>query len=122
MDPTRARKATKETRDKVFYKLEAYISTLHRQGKVPWKSYSDIPADKLYNMDKVGSDTTKRRAKVIASANNMMGLFQVMPEGDGKMNMHITACITTRADGKYCLWLVVGGGGPAQVGPLGCCF
>jgi hypothetical protein len=68
LDPARARKATKETRDKVFFKLEAYISTLYRQGKVPWKSYSEIPADRLYNMDEVGSDTTKRRAKVIASA------------------------------------------------------
>jgi hypothetical protein len=121
LDPARARKATKETRDKVFYKLEAYISTLYRQGKVPWKSYSDIPADKLYNMDEVGSDTTKRRAKVIASANNMARLFQVTPEGDGKMNMHITACITTRADGKSLVgcW---GGGRARTSGPWGFCL
>jgi hypothetical protein len=28
-------------------------------------------------------------------------MFQITPEGDGKMNMHVTACITTCANGCY---------------------
>jgi hypothetical protein len=28
-------------------------------------------------------------------------MFQRTPEGDGKMNMHVTACITTCANGWY---------------------
>jgi hypothetical protein len=40
-------------------------------------------------MDKVGTNTTKRRAKVIARAEEMMRHFQITPEGDRKMNMHI---------------------------------
>jgi hypothetical protein len=53
LDPApRARKATKETCNMVFCKLEAHISMLHHQGNVPWKSYSEIPANQLYNMDK----------------------------------------------------------------------
>jgi hypothetical protein len=109
LDPARARKATKETHDKVLCKLEAYISTLYwDQGKIPWKSFSEIPADRLYNMDEVGSDNTKRRARVIASATDMACLFQVMSEGDGKMNIHITACITICVKGKYPGWFFLG--------------
>jgi hypothetical protein len=31
----------------------------------------------------------------------MIRNFLLTPEGDGRMNMHITACITTRSDGKF---------------------
>ncbi len=100
LDPARARKATKETRDNVFFKMDAYIRSLNAMGKIPWKSFSEVPNDVIYNMDEVGNDTTKRRSKVIADVTTMTRMFQLTPEGDGKMNMHITACITTRADGK----------------------
>jgi hypothetical protein len=40
LDPARARKATKETRDNVFFKMDAYIfRSLHAMGKIPWKSF-----------------------------------------------------------------------------------
>ena len=68
--------------------------------RIPWKKANEVPRQVIYNMDEVGTDTTKRRAKVIASSAEMMRHFQITPEGDGKMNMHITACIMMRADGK----------------------
>jgi hypothetical protein len=104
--PSRARKANTETRDKVFFKMDAYVRSLNAMGKVPWKNFSEVPKDVIYNMDEVGNDTTKRRSKVLADRETPARLFQVTPEGDGKMNMHITACITTRADGKQVDWWV----------------
>jgi hypothetical protein len=101
LDPARAKKANKQTRDAMFKKLDGYIRNLYAMDRIPWKRAKDVPRNVIYNMDEVGTDTTKRRAKVIASAEEMMRHFQITPEGDGKMNMHITACITTRADGKY---------------------
>jgi hypothetical protein len=58
-------------------------------------------------MDEVGTNTTKRMAKVfLASSNYRSRLFSITPEGgDGRMNMHVTACITTRGDGT-CGWLL----------------
>jgi hypothetical protein len=100
LDPARARKATTETRDTVFFKLDCFIKTLHATGKVPWESFSEVPAAKKLNMDEVSNDTTKHRSKIIADALSMVRKFQLTPEGDGRMNMHITVCITTRANGK----------------------
>jgi hypothetical protein len=100
LDPARARKATRATRDAVFYKLNAYIRNLNRMGKVPWKDYKDIPCGSIYNMDEASTDTTKHRSKVIADAAAIIRKYTETPEGDDKMNMHITACLTTRADGK----------------------
>jgi hypothetical protein len=104
LDPARAKKANKQTRDAMFKKLDAYIRNLYAMKRIPWKRAKEVPRQVIYNMDEVGTDTTKRRAKVIASAEEMMRHFQITPEGDGKMNMHITACITTRADGESWLW------------------
>ena len=62
--------------------------------------YRDIPSDCIYNMDEVGSDTTKHRRKVIADKRNpFQRIFMVTPEGD-RMKGHVTACVTTRADGR----------------------
>jgi hypothetical protein len=120
LDPARARKATRETRDAVFAKMDAYVRNLHATKSFPWKSFKDIPADKIYNMDEVGTDSTKRRSKVIA-AKAMGRIFQITPEGDGRMKDHITACITTRANGKSFGWLL--GVGPCFLGPgvVACC-
>jgi hypothetical protein len=100
LDPQRAAKANAETRDAVFTKLDCYIKNLYAMGKVTWRSYKDVPNDCIYNMDEVGSDTTKHRSKIIADAAALIRKYQKTKEGDGKMNMHITACLTTRADGK----------------------
>jgi hypothetical protein len=53
-------------------------------------------------VDEVGNDTTKHRSKIVAGKVAIMAqMFQRTPEGDGKMNMHVTACITTCANGRY---------------------
>jgi hypothetical protein len=53
-------------------------------------------------MDEVSNDTTKHRSKIVADKMNIMArMFQRTPEGGGKMNMHVTACITTCANGRY---------------------
>jgi len=65
LDPKRARQATEETRDAMFFKLNSYIEMLHAMQKIPWKHYSDIPSDCIYNMDELGNDTTKHRNKII---------------------------------------------------------
>ena len=52
-------------------------------------------------MDKAATDTTKHRSRVIADALSMVRQFSVTPEGDGKMNMHITVCLTTRVGGIF---------------------
>jgi hypothetical protein len=102
MDPQRARQATKETRDAVFFKLDSYIKTLHSMGLCDWKSYKDVPDEDKFNMDEVGADTTKHRKKVIADRlDTRARVFQVTPEGDGKMNIHVTLCITTCGNGLF---------------------
>jgi 3-keto-L-gulonate-6-phosphate decarboxylase len=102
IDPARAKKANEDTRDAVFTKMDCYVKNLYAMGLTPdWKSYKDIPNTCIYNMDEVGTDTTKHRSKVICDAAETIRKYCQTPEGDGKMNMHITACLTTRADGTY---------------------
>jgi hypothetical protein len=102
MDPKRAEQATEDTRDAMFFELDAYIKSLHEMGRVSWKSYKEIPKDNLFNMDEIGDDTTKHRSKIVADKGATMArMFQMTPEGDCKMNMHVTACITTCANGRY---------------------
>jgi hypothetical protein len=98
MDPKRAEQATEDTRDAMFFKLDAYIKSLHEMGHVGWKSYREIPKDNIFNMDEVGNDTTKHRSKIVADKMNVIArMFQRTPEDDGKMNMHVTACTSLPA-------------------------
>ena len=102
MDPQRAKQATIETRDAVFFKLDGYIKTLNAMGHCEWESFKDVPDGDKLNMDEVGADTTKHRKKVIADkVADWARVFQVTPEGDGKMNMHVTLCITTCGNGMF---------------------
>jgi hypothetical protein len=102
MDPQRAKQATTETRDAVFFKLDGYIKTLNVMGHCEWKSFADVPDGDKLNMDEVGADTTKHRKKVIADKiADWARVFQVTPEGDGKMNMHVTICVTTCGNGMF---------------------
>ena len=100
IDPKRAEKATEDTRDSMFSKMEYFVELLNKLGHSPWNSYADVPAHCKYGMDEVGTDTTKRMGKILVPADENGPIFQVTPEGDNKMNHHITLCITTRADGK----------------------
>jgi len=70
LDPKRACQATEETRDAMFFKLNAYIEILNTAGKLPWQKYSDIPPNVIYNMDELGNDTTKHHNKIIKKNNN----------------------------------------------------
>ena len=108
LDPKQARQATEETRDAMFLKLISYIELLHSMGEIPWKNYCDIPPNSIYNMDKLGNDTTKHRNKVICQRTSVetdkasnTRAFMRTSEGDGRMPWHITVCLTTRADGTY---------------------
>jgi len=115
LDPKRACQATKETRDAMFFKLNAYIEILHTVGKLPWQKYSNIPANAVYNMDELGNNTTKHRNKIISKKTttatgmaNTTHTFMQTSEGDGQMPWHITVCLTTCTDGKFmadcCVW------------------
>eukprot|EP00978_Attheya_sp_CCMP212_P004903 scaffold10743_cov58-Attheya_sp.AAC.4 len=84
------------------YHVYCYVELLNKLDLVPWKSFSEVPATRKYGMDEVGTDTTKRMGKIFVSTELLGPLFQITPEGNNKMNHHITLCITTRADGKYC--------------------
>jgi len=107
LDPKRARQATVDTRNAVFFKLNSYIEILHEMGQLPWKSYLEIPPNSIYNMDELGNDTTKHRNKILQKKTNTGNeqvsttrTFMRTSEGDGRMPWHITVCLTTRADGK----------------------
>ena len=64
LDPKQAEKATEDTRDTVFVKLDNFIHLLCRMGVSQWKSHGDIPPELKCNMDELGTDMTKRRSKV----------------------------------------------------------
>jgi hypothetical protein len=102
IDPKRAEQACEDTRDGMFFKAECYFKMPHAMGLVHWETMADVLPDDMLNMDEVATDTTKHRRKLEADASaNMMQLFQITPECDGKMNMHLTACITSCANGRY---------------------
>ena len=53
-------------------------------------------------MDEVAIDLTKHTNKVFVADNSCKSIptFLQTPEGDSKMNRHITVCVTTCANGK----------------------
>ena len=71
-------------------------------GLCNWKSFKDVSEEVMLNMDEVGADTTKHRKNMIADkVADWARIFQVTPKGDGKMNMHVTLCITTCGNGVF---------------------
>jgi hypothetical protein len=59
-------------------------------------------------MDKVAKDTTKHKKKPVVAKLDKYGkktsdqrFFCITPEGDGKMNQHITCALTSHANGMY---------------------
>jgi hypothetical protein len=103
LDPKRARQATEKTRQYFFQKMDCFIKLLYEQDAVPWKSWSEIPSNKIYNMDEVGFDFTGHRLKVLTSTQvqkRRLANQQCTPDGDGKMMRHITGCVTTCGNGK----------------------
>jgi len=50
-------------------------------------------------------DMTQHKQKVIGDKENKFRTFIIMPEGDGKMNHHVTICLMSLTNGKC--WLIV---------------
>ena len=100
LDPKRAEQANEDTRDAFMTKLQNYIVLLHEVGKFEEANYADIKPSQIYNMDEVAIDTTKHRGKVLVGKGKTSRVFQITPEGDNKMNCHITLALTSQADGK----------------------
>ena len=100
LDPARAAKANNETRKSMFTKLNNYVVLMHELGKCEEKSYSEFKSNAIYNMDECALDTSKTRRKIICSKEGVKRLFQITPEGDGKMHVHISIALTSRADGE----------------------
>ena len=92
--PSACSKATDDTKDAVFTRLDAYVKHLHATGFVAWKSYSNIPKACIYNMDEAGTDTTTHRGKVLCSILDCMRQYTIHT---------LTCCLTSRADHMYLL-------------------
>jgi len=72
---------------------------LYEAGCIPYQSMHCIPPCSSFNMDEAGIDVTSGRPAVSAPAGSRR-IFSVSAAGDGRMDYHVTASITTRADGK----------------------
>jgi hypothetical protein len=70
LDPARARKATEETRDVMFFKLNCFIRSLHEMRLVPWKSFSDVPATDKFNMTLQNTVLKLLRTRYLKLANS----------------------------------------------------
>jgi hypothetical protein len=60
IDPACAAQVNDNIWEDYFCKLDAYINVLYKMGRLKWKSFAEIPAKNIYNMDEVGSDMTKQ--------------------------------------------------------------
>ena len=83
----------------MFIKLDNMIKLLHKQGKVPWSSLAEVPADCLSNMDKLVMNAYNHRKKVIVPVISYLDekgcLYQETGSGDNKMPFHITIALAT---------------------------
>jgi NurA-like 5'-3' nuclease len=60
-------------RDVVFSKLDDYVKNLNDMALTKeWKSYKEIPAERIYSMDAVRTDTIKHGSKVLCDADTMI--------------------------------------------------
>ena len=99
--PAQIRQADQEVRHCEFVKLKLYTHFLYSMGKIPWKTYQEIPKKYLYNMDEVATNTYDHRWKVLGMVSDMGRVFQITPGGDGRMPFHITLALTSCASGIY---------------------
>ena len=83
----------------LFVKLDNMVCMLHSQGKAPWKSYAEVPAESISNMDKVTMNAHNQQKKVIAAQTLLGPLFQECSSGDNKMPFHISLVVTSNATG-----------------------
>ena len=85
----------------LFVKVDCYVKIFNNQGKILWRSVSDVPPDCISNMDKVATNAHNHRKKVIADRLHFGRLFQEVNASDNKMPMHISLCITSQPTGKF---------------------
>lgn len=83
------------------------MDKLHARGQDPndplvpasftYRTFADVLKECLYNMDEMGSDTNRGRAKVVASAESTHdGLSHTFEQTDGDNNpFHVTNCLIT---------------------------
>lgn len=101
LDPQRSKQATEMTRDSFFAKIDIYMKFLHEMGVMDKDSFAELEDYRKYNMDEVGTDTTKRtKKKVLGYTKEFARVFQNTSEGDGKMPFHVSMCICLQADGE----------------------
>eukprot|EP00957_Ditylum_brightwellii_P140007 10668712-Ditylum_brightwellii.AAC.1 len=107
-DPVRVDKITTKVRDSHFSKLDLFTRVLVSMNILPpeVKGFSDVDSSKIYNIDEIGVDTTKRsRIKVSCMAKKQKTqcvLYCGTFEGDSKMARHMSIVLYSRADGAYC--------------------
>ena len=104
IDPKRVRQADDNTLQSTFVKLENYVKILHRQGKIKWSSFAEVPAENMSNMDELSTNVHNHRKKVIASSTHLGRLFQEVNGGDSKMPFHISVCVTSKPTGRLSLF------------------
>ena len=101
IEASRVRQADEEVRDAFFVRLELYTQLLFKMKMISWRTFSDVPSDNKYNMDELATDTSNHRRKIVGSVTRLGRMFQLTPEGDGRMPFHITICLTTNNSGKF---------------------
>ena len=101
LDSCRAVQATEDIRDSFFTKLDNYVILLNEMGILREKSYCNIKSSCIYNMDECAVDTTRTKKSIISAKDDAKRLYLITPEGDGKMNLHITIGLTSHADGSF---------------------
>ena len=64
LDIQRAEKATVALRNTWFGLVRSYVQSLYSEGKIPWATFEEIPADCKFNMDEEAANGAKGRAKI----------------------------------------------------------
>ena len=87
-------------RNALFVRVDSYMKMFHSQGKVPWKSAAEVPADRWNNMSDIAINAHDHRKKVIAAKQHLGRLYQEVNSGDNKMLFYIMVCIISKANGE----------------------
>ena len=77
----RAAQATDDVRATFFSKVDEFARELHELGLVKYDSFANWPSNRIYSMDELSSDTTKRRNGVIGAAEDDNRLVSITEEG-----------------------------------------
>ena len=70
-------------------------------GKVPWKSFDEVPPQYIYNIDELATESTIHYQKIIGQFGSFRRAFQITPEGDSRMPFHTTIYLSFCATEIY---------------------